>query len=219
MVQKLRPFYWRGGFCLLVELHREGSAPAACAVGLFTRLLGFSFLALGNMFFSYSHSTRLSRDHLTLSQDMWYLLEIIWHLSKIFWHLFKTIWHCPKTIWPLPRLSDHFPKKHFPETIWHLPRTFLTPFWQFITRNKKCIFDRKSICLFKMEHQNNPGYIELYLVHPVTVIELSKAICWPYLIFHHYGIYNIVYCTCNYLFQACDFKSFHSLLERHLNMS
>ena len=23
-----------GGFCLLVELHREGSAPAACAAGL-----------------------------------------------------------------------------------------------------------------------------------------------------------------------------------------
>ena len=35
MVQKLRPFYWRGGFGLLVELHREGSAPAACAAGLF----------------------------------------------------------------------------------------------------------------------------------------------------------------------------------------
>ena len=36
MVQKLRPFYWRGGFCPLVELHWEGSAPAACAAGLFT---------------------------------------------------------------------------------------------------------------------------------------------------------------------------------------
>ena len=24
-----------GGFCLLVELHQEGSAPAACAAGLF----------------------------------------------------------------------------------------------------------------------------------------------------------------------------------------
>ena len=31
---KVRPFYWRGGICLLVELHREGSAPAACAAGL-----------------------------------------------------------------------------------------------------------------------------------------------------------------------------------------
>ena len=30
-----RPFYWRGGLCLLVELHWEGSAPAACAAGLF----------------------------------------------------------------------------------------------------------------------------------------------------------------------------------------
>ena len=27
-----------GGFCLLVELHREGSAPAACAAGLFFRM-------------------------------------------------------------------------------------------------------------------------------------------------------------------------------------
>ena len=26
-----------GGFCLLVELHREGSAPAACAAGLFLK--------------------------------------------------------------------------------------------------------------------------------------------------------------------------------------
>ena len=24
-----------GGFCLLVDMHREGSAPAACAAGLF----------------------------------------------------------------------------------------------------------------------------------------------------------------------------------------
>ena len=29
MVQKLRPFYWRGQFSPLVELHQEGSAPAA----------------------------------------------------------------------------------------------------------------------------------------------------------------------------------------------
>ena len=35
LVQKLRRFWWMGGFCLLVELHREGSAPAACAAGLF----------------------------------------------------------------------------------------------------------------------------------------------------------------------------------------
>ena len=35
VVQKLRPFYWRGRFCLLVELHWDGSAPAACAAGLF----------------------------------------------------------------------------------------------------------------------------------------------------------------------------------------
>ena len=34
MVQKLRPFYLRGGFCQL-ELHREGSVPAACAACLF----------------------------------------------------------------------------------------------------------------------------------------------------------------------------------------
>ena len=34
MVQQLRSFYWRGWFCLLVELHREGCVPAACAAGL-----------------------------------------------------------------------------------------------------------------------------------------------------------------------------------------
>ena len=28
-----------GGFCLLVELHGEGSAPAACAAGLLLKLL------------------------------------------------------------------------------------------------------------------------------------------------------------------------------------
>ena len=37
VVQKWRAFYWRGGFCLLVELRREGSAPAACAAGLFIK--------------------------------------------------------------------------------------------------------------------------------------------------------------------------------------
>ena len=35
MVQKLRPFYWRSRFCLLMELHWEGSVPAACAAGCF----------------------------------------------------------------------------------------------------------------------------------------------------------------------------------------
>ena len=33
--QKLRRFCWFGGFCLLVQLHQEGSAPKACAAGLF----------------------------------------------------------------------------------------------------------------------------------------------------------------------------------------
>ena len=45
VVQKLRPFYRRGGFSLLVELHREGSAPALCAAGLFLELPG-TFLEL-----------------------------------------------------------------------------------------------------------------------------------------------------------------------------
>ena len=31
MVQKLKLFYWSGGFWLLVELHWDGSAPRACA--------------------------------------------------------------------------------------------------------------------------------------------------------------------------------------------
>ena len=32
---KVKAILLKGGFCQLVELHREGSAPAACAVGLF----------------------------------------------------------------------------------------------------------------------------------------------------------------------------------------
>ena len=34
---KSRRFWRTGGFYLLVELHREGSAPAACAAGLFLK--------------------------------------------------------------------------------------------------------------------------------------------------------------------------------------
>ena len=32
---KVKTIFLNGGFCPLVELHREGSAPAACAAGLF----------------------------------------------------------------------------------------------------------------------------------------------------------------------------------------
>ena len=32
---KVMSILLKSGFCLLVELHREGSAPAACAAGLF----------------------------------------------------------------------------------------------------------------------------------------------------------------------------------------
>ena len=32
-----------GGFCLLVELHREGSVPAACAAGLFYSAILYTF--------------------------------------------------------------------------------------------------------------------------------------------------------------------------------
>ena len=39
LVQNLRRFSWLGVFCLLVELHREGSAPAAFAAGLFSSFL------------------------------------------------------------------------------------------------------------------------------------------------------------------------------------
>ena len=35
LVQKLWQFCWMVGFCLLVNLHWEGSAPAAYAQGLF----------------------------------------------------------------------------------------------------------------------------------------------------------------------------------------
>jgi len=35
-----------GGFCQLVELHRERSAPAACAAGLFLQVSKLSWLPL-----------------------------------------------------------------------------------------------------------------------------------------------------------------------------
>ena len=35
LVQKLWQFCLMSAVCLLVELHREGSAPTACAAGLF----------------------------------------------------------------------------------------------------------------------------------------------------------------------------------------
>ena len=38
LMTKLQRFCWMGGFCLLVELHQEGSAPAACAADLFLDL-------------------------------------------------------------------------------------------------------------------------------------------------------------------------------------
>ena len=36
LVQELRQFCCLCGFCLFEELHQEGSAHAACAVGLFS---------------------------------------------------------------------------------------------------------------------------------------------------------------------------------------
>ena len=44
LVQKLRWFCWMGVFCLKVELHRQGSAPAACAAGLFMEMLNWARL-------------------------------------------------------------------------------------------------------------------------------------------------------------------------------
>ena len=35
---KVTAIYWRGGFCPLVKLHREGFAPVACAAGLFLKV-------------------------------------------------------------------------------------------------------------------------------------------------------------------------------------
>ena len=36
---KVTAILLNGGFCPLVELHREGSAPTACAAGLFYKIL------------------------------------------------------------------------------------------------------------------------------------------------------------------------------------
>ena len=50
VLQKLRQFCWMGGFCPLVELHREGSAPAACAAGLFIKSVSLSLPQLYDHF-------------------------------------------------------------------------------------------------------------------------------------------------------------------------
>ena len=58
-----------GGFCLLVELHREGSVPAACAVGLFNQTqMKMTYLSrsLPNMKFNGKVCDSLEKDSLTL---------------------------------------------------------------------------------------------------------------------------------------------------------
>ena len=55
VVQKLRPFYWRGGFGLFVELPREGSASAACAAGLLHYILHYINCKVFNIFKEYTH--------------------------------------------------------------------------------------------------------------------------------------------------------------------
>ena len=42
---EVRPFYWRGGFCLSVELQRGRVCPAACAAGLFTDVWTYLLVA------------------------------------------------------------------------------------------------------------------------------------------------------------------------------
>ena len=58
VVLKLRPFYWRGGFGLLVEFHREGSAPAACSAGT----AGWSKISVQNRNFERSKITVPNRN-------------------------------------------------------------------------------------------------------------------------------------------------------------
>ena len=41
---KVTAILLNGGFCPLVELHREGSAPAACAAGLFSTVLMYAIM-------------------------------------------------------------------------------------------------------------------------------------------------------------------------------
>ena len=42
---KITVFLLKGEFCILVELHREWSAPAACAAGLFLAGANLNFLS------------------------------------------------------------------------------------------------------------------------------------------------------------------------------
>ena len=50
VVEELRQFFCMTGFCLIVELHQDGSAPETCAVALFSlyieknRFAAFLFL-------------------------------------------------------------------------------------------------------------------------------------------------------------------------------
>ena len=72
LVRELRPFCWIGWFCLLVELHREGSAPAACAADLFfLRRDGASWWRV---------CYQLGIPHLVYLHITWYCKTIIRHI-------------------------------------------------------------------------------------------------------------------------------------------
>ena len=78
MVQKLQPFYLRGGFCLLVELQRGGSAPAACAAGLFevvcTQRLDSMYVEKKNIFL-----------HISVSWQNLHMCLLIIYLKRHIW--------------------------------------------------------------------------------------------------------------------------------------
>ena len=82
---KVTAILLKGGFCLLVELHREGSAPAACAAGMF--LLHFIFSHVSY----FSHKSFFVAYHL-FSHFIFcdisnYLSHIIFLSSFIFCHM------------------------------------------------------------------------------------------------------------------------------------
>ena len=73
------------GFCPLVELHREGSAPAACAAGLFLPFEPFFFVLLRKWFRYFpwiSKTIYLKHDTCHVTHDMWHMI-----LTHDMWHM------------------------------------------------------------------------------------------------------------------------------------
>ena len=80
-------FCWMSGFCLLVELYREGSAPAACAAGL----LFFRFTLCTNFTLSWRVLQSPGRVNFASKKSQIEAIHSHWHMvvqSKLFFSFF-----------------------------------------------------------------------------------------------------------------------------------